>query len=148
MPNFIIDNVLHIEYSKETDIPTYIVDLADKYEGKIKNRIGFNLPMDFVKKENVKKYKEYSELNIKYIIVYKKGDVLTKKHELQHAKYGMNQAFRNDVRKFWRSLSEKSKSNVLAMLKKMNYPDNEDILIDEFQAYYFTEKKGFFGKLS
>ena len=33
------------------------------------------------------------------------------------------------------------------MLKKMGYPDDkEEILIDEFQAYYYTEKKNFFGK--
>jgi thymidylate synthase len=32
-------------------------------------------------------------------------------------------------------------------VKKMGYPqNNEDILIDEFKAYYYSEKSNFFGK--
>ena len=34
------------------------------------------------------------------------------------------------------------------MLLKMKYKNEREILIDEFQAYYYTEKPNFFGKVS
>jgi hypothetical protein len=82
--------------------------------------------------------------NAKYIIIYKKGDVKTKKHELQHAKYYIDDEYKKYVEKLFHNFSEKYKNNALKMLKKMNYPDH--VLLDEFQAYYFTEKENFFGK--
>ena len=51
------ENVLHIEYKKEEDIPLYIKKIADKYEGEMKNRIGFNFPMSFVKETDKEMYK-------------------------------------------------------------------------------------------
>jgi hypothetical protein len=89
--------------------------------------------------------KDCVKQNIKYIIVYKKGDVLTKNHEMCHAKYGMDDTYRSDVKKLWESCTDPYKKKVRDMLKKMKYPDDENILLDEFQAYFFTEK-GLFGK--
>ena len=143
------ESVLHIEYKKMDDIPVYVKKISDQYEGEIKDRIGFNFPMEFVEKNDKKVYgdmiKKYGD--IKYVIVYKKGDVLTKKHELCHAKYALDKDYKNKVLLLWDSLGKKYKDGVLKMLKNMNYPDNMDILIDEFQAYFYTEKSGFFGKM-
>ncbi len=138
------DRVLHIIYKNITKIPNDIIALCNKYEGNIKTRIGFNIPMSFIKK--VEPCNIYTKYNVDYIIVYKKGDILTKNHELQHAKFHMNKKYKEQVYSLWNSLTDKYKHNIIQLLKKMNYPDNEDILIDEFQAYYFTEKKNFFGK--
>lgn len=80
--------------------------------------------------------------DIKYIVVYKKGDIITKKHELQHAKYYLDENFRKEVANLWDSFNNKFKKRALEMLKKMNYPDH--VIMDEFQAYYFTEKPNFF----
>ena len=39
------------------------------------------------------------------------------------------------------------KMGIVDMLLKMKYKNDNKILIDEFQAYYYTEKSNFFGKL-
>jgi|Laugresu1bdmlbsd_1035121.scaffolds.fasta_scaffold28976_2 hypothetical protein len=151
------DQVLHIIYKNLKKIPSYINAIANEYEGKIENRIGINFPMSFVssfysKDKNNQNadllvfLKKYS--NNFYVIVYKKGDVITKLHEEFHAKYHMDEDHRKNVKKIWHSLDKESKKRIIEMLEKMKYPkDNEEILIDEFQAYFFTEQKNFFGKL-
>lgn len=137
--------VLHIVYTDKDKTSTdfqNLINTANRYEGNISSRIGFNFPMNIVEKSNsLRKYEA------DYIIVYKKGDVLTKKHELRHAMYFLDKEYRLSVQTLWDSLSSSSQSSILAMLLKMKYPNDMTILLDEFQAYYYTEKKGFFGKL-
>ena len=143
----LVDGVVHIVYS--SIIPTYIEEIADMYEGKIENRIGINFPIYIAMKYNRKEIDniiQFKEQNAKYVVVYKKGDKLTKEHEMMHAKYYMDEKYKENVNKIWKNMKESSKKKVIDMLKKMGYPEEENILIDEFQAYYYTEKKNFFGK--
>ena len=42
---------------------------------------------------------------------------------------------------------ERMKKNITDMLLRMKYRNDEEILIDEFQAYYYSEKSNFFGKI-
>ena len=148
------DNVLHIEYSLLKDIPEYVFQIADEYEGKIKNRLGFNFPMSFALKYTKEKNKKAFEIlsgfykndKANYVIVYKKGDIQTKKHELCHAKFALDQTYKESVLKLFYSFSDTYRATIKKLLKEMKYPDDESILIDEFQAYYYTERKGFFGK--
>lgn len=135
--------ILHIIYKDINEIPKNIIDICNAYEGEIKQRIGFNFPMTFVKKTDPKS--DLLKYNTDYVIAYKKGDIPTKKHELQHARYYMDTEYKKQVHKLWESFSDSYKTQILLQLKKMKYPDNMDILIDEFQAYYFTEKSNFFG---
>ena len=140
-----LQRVLHIVYTDKDKTSTdfqNLINIANRYEGNISSRVGFNFPMNIVEKSNsLRKYEA------DYIIVYKKGDVLTKKHELRHAMYFLDKEYRLSVQTLWESLSSSSQSSILAMLLKMKYPNDMTILLDEFQAYYYTEKKGFFGKL-
>ena len=144
---YIKDGVLHIVYKDKEDISDEIISFANAYEGYIAGRIGFNLPLEAMIKHDAKHpfVKECLKDNVKYVIVYKKGDVLTMNHELCHAKYGMDENYRKDVATLWESLPDKYKKNVKEMLKRMKYPEKDNIILDEFQAYYFTEK-GLFGK--
>jgi len=135
--------ILHIIYKDINEIPKHIMDLCNAYEGEIKQRIGFNFPMTFVKKTDPKS--DLLKYETDYVIVYKKGDISTKKHELQHARYHMDSEYKKQVHTLWASFTESHKNQILLQLKKMKYPDNMDILMDEFQAYYFTEKSNFFG---
>jgi hypothetical protein len=141
------DSILHIIY--KDSIPSYINSIADSYEGKVPNRIGLNFPSHFLNIQNIKEIKNTKEIEkVKYVIVYKKGDKSTKEHELLHAKYYLEEGYKEKIKKVWNSMSPSSKKKVIFMLKKMGYPeDKEDILIDEFQAYYYTEKPNFFGKI-
>jgi len=148
------DKTLHIIYKNIKDIPSYINIISDEYEGKIEDRIGLNFPLTFVykceknKKISKKEAHDLKKYDIEYIIVYKKGDVMTKIHEELHAKYYTDIEYKKKVKEYWNSLNKSSKEKVLSLLEKMKYPkDNEEILIDEFQAYFYSEKKNFFGKL-
>jgi hypothetical protein len=58
----------------------------------------------------------------------------------------MDPVFQQEVKELWGSFSPSFQERVTQQLIKMNYPNNPDILLDEFQAYYFTEKPNFFGK--
>jgi hypothetical protein len=140
-----LGRVLHIIYTDKDKTSSdfqNLIQIADCYEGKISSRIGFNFPMNIVEKSN-----SLRKFTADYIIIYKKGDILTKKHELRHAMYFLDKEYRLSIQTLWDSLSSSSQSSIIAMLLKMKYPNNMTILLDEFQAYYYTEKKGFFGKV-
>jgi hypothetical protein len=146
------DDVLHIVFT-EKDIETSnmkeIVEIADRYEGRVNHRHGFNFPMEIVRSfvKNKKSFLSPYIHTSHYVISYKEGDVLTKKHELQHAKYFIDKTFSNTVKVLWESFPSSYQKRVTEMLLKMGYPNDTNILLDEFQAYYFTEKPFFFGKV-
>ena len=148
LTKYVKDGVLHIVYQEKKDIDDEIIFFANAYEGYIPERIGFNFPVEEMIKHDARHpfVKQCLKDQVKYVIVYKKGDVLTMNHELCHAKYGMDEKYRKDVSTLWESLSDKYKKNVKYMLKRMKYPEKDTIILDEFQAYYFTEK-GLFGKI-
>jgi hypothetical protein len=58
----------------------------------------------------------------------------------------MDPVFQREVKELWESFPPSFQTRTVQQLLKMNYPNNPDILLDEFQAYYFTEKPNFFGK--
>jgi len=138
------ERVLHFIYQYISEIPDIIITVSDVYEGPIKNRIGFNFPMSVVKRVDPKS--TLLSYDADYFIGYQKKDIIAKRHELQHAKYYMNPAFRREVKELWESFPASFQTRATQQLLKMNYPNNPDILLDEFQAYYFTEKPNFFGK--
>ena len=58
----------------------------------------------------------------------------------------MDPVFQREVKELWNSFPSSFQKRTTTQLLKMNYPNNPDILLDEFKAYYFTEKPNFFGK--
>ena len=145
----IVDRVLHIIYiqkDKTSNDFKNICQISEIYEGvKTSSFIGFNFPMKIVPSNNsLYKYKKDAD----YVIVYKNGDKHTKMHELCHAKFYINKEYKESVYSLWNSLTKLSKKNIINMLLKMKYKNEREILIDEFQAYYYTEKSNFFGKVN
>jgi hypothetical protein len=139
------DRILHLIYQKAlSDVPESILQICDRYEGAISGRIGCNFPMEFVQQHFPKHELLQKHPRAVYVIVYKKGDSLTKKHELQHAYYYMNDSFRKQVQLLWKSIHPRSQTQIETLLKKMGYP--EHVWMDEFQAYYYTEPS-LFGKI-
>lgn len=138
------DKILFVAYDDIDEI-IELQPFADKYEGKINGRYGLNFPFHLMKSKKPSKFiSNILKYDAEYIIVYKKGDIVTKKHEMQHAKYYIDSEYRESIKKMWESFDSKYKSNVISMLGKMGYPDH--VILDEFQAYYYTEKTNFFGK--
>jgi hypothetical protein len=133
-----IDNrILHLVYEKDiTEISEEILAMADAYEGHIKGRIGCNFPAQTTH--------PLFQPTTRYVIIYKKSDRLTKLHELQHARYYLDEGFRQEVQTLWDNIHPRSQKQILELLKRMGYPDH--VLLDEFQAYYHTERS-LFGKI-
>lgn len=144
------DRILHIIFEqKERNGKEFqnIYNISKLYEAAEISTVaiaGFNFPMKYVPKGNPL-YIYYNQVD--YVISYKNGDRHTKLHELQHAKYYLDQEYKKSVQELWESIQESSKKMIIDMLLRMKYANNMDILIDEFQAYYYTEKANFFGKI-
>ena len=112
------DKILHITYEKKENILKEIVEIANKYEGEIKDRIGFNFPISFVKQNFPKSI--LLSYKAEYIIIYQKKDIQTKKHELQHALYALNPSLRSDVLTLWNSFPSSYQQKITSLLLKMN----------------------------
>jgi len=138
------ERILHFIYQHLSDVPDFVVAISDVYEGPIKGRVGFNFPMTVVKQVDPKSI--LLSYQADYFIGYQERDLSTKLHELQHAKYYMDAGFQREVNALWDSFSPVFQKRVHQQLLKMNYPNHSAILLDEFQAYYFTEKPNFFGR--
>ena len=156
---FIKERVLHATYSSKTDIPDGLLRLTDAYEGAIPHRVGWNIPFSFLKTTSpapapapalapfslTPLWNALRNKEADYLVVYPEKDIQTKKHELLHARYRMDAVYQQEVRDLWASLSDADQKKVHVLLRGLHYPDNPDILLDEFQAYYFTEPPSFFG---
>lgn len=137
--------VLHIIYPSPSDIPADLLHVSHVYEDATYPRIGFNFPLSFLQTH----YPRHSLLSYDadYVIGYPENDILTKRHELQHAKYHMDSTYRASIHLLWNSFPSAFQERVIQQLLHMNYPNRMEILLDEFQAYYTTEKPNFFGKV-
>jgi len=164
---FIKDRVLHATYRFKEDIPPALLRLTDDYEGAIPHRVGWNIPFAFLvscspspsspspSPSPSPSSPSLSSLPFlaralrndlaEYLVVYPEKDIQTKKHELLHARYRMDPVYQQEVRVLWASLSSTDQKKVHAILRALHYPDDPDILLDEFQAYYYTEPPRFFG---
>lgn len=79
-----------------------------------------------------------------YVVGCVSGDKQTKAHELRHAKYFVDAAYRAFIMDMWHhQLSDKERITVVGFLTRLGYPKH--VMIDEFQAYLYTEKANFFG---
>lgn len=142
------EGVLHGIYNTQKDLPKEVLSLATVYEGEIPGRVGWNIPFSFLRcqedvysKSLINTYGKIAE----YLVVYSKNDIQTKKHELLHAKYAMDQNYRKKIHTLWESLIPDDKTRIRNVLCQLHYPDDPEIQLDEFQAYYYTERSSFFG---
>lgn len=145
---FVQYRVLHGVYSMTKDIPDDLHRMADAYEGYIPSRKGWNMPLPIVSTTptfTIPSFLRPFYQQADYLVVYPNNDPQTKKHELLHAKYAMDPIYRADIHKLWNNLTAKQQTRVRTTLLSLHYPDNPEILLDEFQAYYYTEKPRFFG---
>ena len=172
MNGWIHEGVFHITYQTPSDLPPTLLQLADDYEGVIPHRVGWNLPLTSSARRTLSTLfpalapalslssasasvaaslaasvaaPAPAAAAVTYLIVYPAKDIQTKKHELLHARYAMDPTYRQQVMTLWKSLSLAHQTKVLRVLRDLQYPEQEELLVDEFQAYYFTEPSRFFG---
>ena len=117
-----------------------LAPISNVYEGALKqNREGHNFPSSYITNEH-QLYK-YIAPNCVYVIgVY---TPLSLQHELLHARFYADFDYRQQIHNEWNSLSETIKNHITSFLKRLGYKD--EVIIDEYQAYRYTEKSNFFG---
>jgi hypothetical protein len=148
-------HVVCIEFDSIDLMTLHMDGFSTEKEGAVPRRTGHNFEINYadirMKRTDVTHEERtlYNQLHVvcpdvKYVVAWKRGDDLTRRHELQHAKFATNAEFREKVLRIWNTvLSNRQRGCVVAFLRRCGYPD--EVMIDEFQAYYYTERRGFFG---
>ena len=112
--------------------------ISNNYEGIIKNREGHNFPSQFISKNHL--LSKYIN-DCKYVIgIYNNKDI---KHEMLHAKYYIDKEYKEKINKEWTDLAPNIREYLTKFLKKLGYSDH--VIIDEYQAYRYSEPHNFFG---
>ncbi len=135
-----VENKILIVRFKSKDYMNQVLDsLSNEYEGDLINRQGHNFPSCYIpdKSHLLSPYKS----KCTYVIGMYNADGMA--HELLHAKYYMDLTYRNKIHKEWVELSDKHRAHITQFLKSMGYSDK--VLIDEYQAYRYSESANFFG---
>lgn len=112
--------------------------ISNEYEGIITNREGHNFPASFIPTNHIlNKYRN----KCKYVIgVYNNNSI---KHELLHAKYHIDSAYAQKINQEWMQFDDKTREYLIQFLKRLGYSDK--VIVDEYQAYRYTEPANFFG---
>lgn len=133
------DDILIIHFKGNKQKMNNLLDpISNAYEGVIMNREGHNFPSTFIPKTHTLfQYKE----KCKYVVgIYHHNSI---NHELLHAKFYIDEAYKSRIINEWNNLDQTSKNHIYKFLKSMGYEDK--VIIDEYQAYRYTEKPNFFG---
>ena len=139
--NYQIDNQLLImRFKNKHEMNKALSVISERYEGLSSNLEGHNFPASYVQKgdaiyDMVKKHK------IAYVIGLYHFHSLT--HEKLHAKYYLDLSYKKKVDEEWKQLEDVKRNQIIQFLKKLGYCDK--VLIDEYQAYRYSEKPNFFG---
>jgi hypothetical protein len=134
------DHILILRFISKTNMNKILDPISDSYEGKIINRIGHNFPIEYVTNDHI--FAKYKKNNlIKYVVAV--SDFKDLKHEMLHAKFYLDQSYKNSIITEFNNLESAKRNHIITMLKKMSYPD--DKIIDEYQAYTYSEKSNFWG---
>lgn len=78
--------------------------------------------------------------NIEYVVAWRRGDVAAKVHELAHSRWALNRAHRAAIIAAWEGLPPLFQMHIRRVLVRLGYEDSDDVIIDEFGAYWLTER--------
>ncbi len=124
---------LIVRFNNKTSMNNALSKISKRYEQIETIAEGYNFPASFVKKNKKNK--------IEYVIGIYSGKSF--QHEKLHAKYFLDEEYKKKIDKEWEELDETKRNKIITFLKKLGYCDK--VIIDEYQAYRYTEKDNFFG---
>lgn len=135
-----LKTVLILYFSKKTNMNEMLSPISNRYEGPLtQEREGHNFPSSYVPNNH-----PINKL-IKPDCVYVIGcyNLSSLRHELLHARYFADSDYKKQINTEWDALDTKIKMHITQFLKRLGYPDS--VLLDEYQAYRYSEKPNFFG---
>ena len=101
---------------------------------------GYNFPAGFVEKTD-EIYNFVKKNKIEYIIGVYSGKSI--QHERLHAKYYLDAEYKKKIDDEWEEIDAKKREKITDFLKRLGYCDK--VIVDEYQAYRYSEKSNFFG---
>ena len=122
--------ILRLEFDDLATMQSALEESAVRYEGALKNRVGYNFPASYVVEKSIPELKPHHE----YVIGYLKGDRKTAIHEMCHARFYCDPSYRKKWTKHWNSLNPRVRHKITKQLAYIGYP--ESVWIDEYQAYF------------
>lgn len=132
--------LLIVRFNNKTTMNNALSKISKRYEQIETIAEGYNFPASFVEKSDVI-YDIVKKNKIEYVIGIYSGKSF--QHEKLHAKYFLDVEYKNKIDKEWEELDETKRNKIIIFLKKLGYCDK--VIIDEYQAYRYTEKDNFFG---
>ena len=116
-------------------------DLVNQYRGL---SVEYDIPFNILERELIKLIDKHLHMrgNKFFVIAYMKGDKATRKHELMHALYYNNPAYKYHVDKILDKVSTKKAGKYLRKLGyRFSGKHGDYIFNDEIQAYVLSDTK-------
>ncbi len=134
--------VLLVHFLSKDRMNELLEPISNTYEGALAQaREGHNFPSTFLPMEHVL-YK-HIETNPTCVYVIATHNPKSIPHELLHARFYADAGYRIRMTEEWNGLPEKTRAHITQFLMRLGY--RESVIIDEYQAYRYTEKPNFFG---
>jgi hypothetical protein len=135
-------------FTNQDEMDRILHPISDAIEGTVVKRKGHNFSYESYLRAHpppsfAQLTKQLQGVGARYIIAHLEGDLNTKRHELRHAMFFIDEEYRKSTTHAWESLSAEDQIRVTRLLTSIGY--NPKVHIDEFQAYQFTERKNMFG---
>lgn len=133
------ENILILNFKGDkTKMNTILDPISNVYEGPLSNREGHNFPSTVIPLNHpLYKYKTQCA----YVIAVYNTRSLA--HELLHAKYFIDANYKQQIQTEWSNLPQKTRDHIITFLRRLGYSD--EVIMDEYQAYRYTEAPNFFG---
>jgi len=133
------NNILILNFQGNREKMNTLLDpISNRYEGFMANREGHNFPSYFIPENHI--LTPYKDKCVYVIGIYNHRSI---QHEMLHAKYYIDVDYREKIHKEWNSFHPLLQNHLICFLKKLGY--SEKVMIDEYQAYRYSEPDNFFG---
>lgn len=132
--------LLIIRFKNKAIMNKALSAISERYEGLSDALEGHNFPASYVQPSD-----SIYDMVQKHKIIYVIGiyHVNSLEHEKLHAKYYLDATYKKKIDEEWAQLDDVKKGKIIQFLTKLGYC--EKVLIDEYQAYRYSEKANFFG---
>jgi hypothetical protein len=117
--------------------------ISDRYEGFLARREGHNFPANVIPRDHLlhKILSKKKSISCLYVVgVYRRADLA---HELLHARFYLDAEYRERIHQEWEEMEAEKRAWIERFLERLGYDCR--VWIDEYQAYRYSEREGFFG---
>lgn len=134
------NRLLILRFADRKTMNNALSKISQRYEQMEAVAEGYNFPAEVVEKTD-EIYDFVKKNKIAYIIGVYSGKSI--QHERLHAKYYLDEEYKKKIDDEWSEMDVKKREKISDFLKRLGYCDK--VIVDEYQAYRYSEKSNFFG---